>query len=131
MITLDVESRQAALSPIDLDMMTNQYITASGLYVLSSPDLWTIEKNLFYLLRNSTLVQFDQQYNMRPDFYSYDEYGTTQLAQLLMYINNISCTEDFNNLTQIVVPSMSAIVEILSDKIPTSKDVTTLPVVNY
>jgi hypothetical protein len=130
MITIDQESRQNILSPIDLDNMTNRYRTSSGLFIFSSPDLWTIEKNLFYLLRNSTLVEFNSKYRYRPDYFSYDEYGTVQLAQLIMYVNNCPSIEDFD-LVQVVIPSMSSIVEILSDKIPAPSDVSLLPEVNY
>ena len=33
---------------------------------------------------------------MKPDYLSYDEYGTVQLAQLLMYVNGVSSLEDFD-----------------------------------
>ena len=130
MITIDQESRQRVLSPLDLDNMTSRFQTSSGLYIFSSPDLWTLEKNLFYLLSNSTLVQFDSKYMYRPDYFSFDEYGTTQLAQLIMYANNCACIEDFN-LVQIIVPAMSAIVDLLSDKITAPSNATSLPSVNY
>jgi hypothetical protein len=130
MITIDQESRQRVMSPLDLDNMTSRFQTASGLYIFSAPDLWTLEKNLFYLLSNSTLVQFNSKYMYRPDYMSYDEYGTTQLAQLLMYVNSCACIEDFS-LVQIAIPTMSAIVEILSDKITAPSNVALLPIVNY
>jgi hypothetical protein len=128
-ITILDESKSRILSPIDLDQMTDRYKTSSGLFVFPSPDLWTIEKHLFYLLRNSTLVLFNQKYKYKPDYMSYDEYGTVQLAQLLMYVNNVQCIEDFN-LINVVIPTMSAIVDICQDKFPT-KDIGNLQEVNF
>ena len=115
MLTIDIESKQRRRNPTDIDNMAERYKTDSTYYTFTSPDLWTIEKNLFYLLRFSTQKQFDSKYKMRPDYLSYDEYGTAQMAQLLMYVNGVSCLENFSLVT-VVVPSYSAIVEITKDK---------------
>jgi len=119
-ITIDQESQQRALLPIDIGCMGNTYKTATGLFTFPSPSLWTIEKNLFYLFRNSIQKQFEQKYVMRPDYLSFDEYGTVALAQLLMYINNVSCIENFN-LDTVIVPTFRSIVTICQDKFPTQK----------
>ena len=130
MILIDQESKSRILSPLDLDNMTPRFRTFSNLYVFSSPDLWVIEKNLFYLLSKSSLVVFDPKYKYKPSYVSYDEYGTVQLSQLIMYVNSVACIEDFN-LTQLIIPTMSAIIEILHDKIKIPKDTSLLPGVNY
>jgi len=127
---IKVNSIEGVLSPLSLDNMTNRYNTSSGIYTFSSPDLWTLEKNLFYLLANSTVVIFQAMYVCKPDYASFDEYGTTQLAQLLMYVNNVHCIEDFD-LTQMIIPSMPAIINILQDKIQIPNDVTKLEDINY
>ena len=54
---------------------------------------------------------------MRPDYLSYDEYGTVALAQLLMYVNAVPSIEGFD-LETVIIPSMSAITEMLKDKFP-------------
>lgn len=119
-VTIDQESRQRALLPIDIGCMSNTYKTETGLFTFPSPSLWTIEKNLFYLFRNSIQKQFEQKYVMRPDYLSFDEYGTVALAQLLMYINNVSCIENFN-LDTVIIPTFQSIVTICQDKFPTQK----------
>ena len=87
----------------------------NGVYTFTSPAMWTIEKNLFYLLKNSKEVDFEPKYKMRPDYLSFDEYGTVVLAHLLMYVNYIYCLEDFD-LNTVIIPSFQAIVDIASDK---------------
>jgi len=120
-ITIDVESRQRVIIPIDIDFMTDTYKTTSGLFTFPSLSLWTIEKNIFYLLRDSVQKTFERKYLMRPDYLSFDEYGTTALAQLLMYVNNVSSIEDFD-LDTVIVPTFETIVDICKDKFPVKKN---------
>jgi hypothetical protein len=54
---------------------------------------------------------------MRPDYLSYDEYGSVTLAHMLMYVNNVSCIEKFD-LANVVIPSIEAIVNICVDRFP-------------
>ena len=129
MITIDVESRERAVSSIDFDKMTERYKTRDGVFTFSSPSLWVIEKNLFYLLRESKEVPFNMKYAMRPAYLSYDEYGTPALAQLLMYINNVPCTEDFV-LNTVVIPSLDAIVNIARDRI-VSRDTEDFAIIDW
>lgn len=117
MITIDEESKQRKKSVINIDNYGERYSTTNGIYTFTSPSLWVIEKHLFYLLRNSKQVVFEQQYKMRPDFLSYDEYGIVVLAQLLMYVNGVFCIEEFD-LDTVVIPEFQTIVEITKDKFP-------------
>lgn len=119
-ITIDLESRQRRLLPIDIGYMGDTYKTTTEIFTFPSPSLWTIEKNLFYLLRNSVQKIFEQKYVMRPDYLSFDEYGTVALAQFLMYVNTVSCIENFD-LDVVVVPTFQSIVDICRDKFPTKK----------
>jgi len=128
-ITIDQESKQRKLLPIDIDKMADTYKTESGAFTFPSPELWTIEKNLFYLLRNSVQKQFEQKYLQRPDYLSFDEYGTVALAQLLMYVNNVLCIEDFN-LDTVIIPSFQSVVEICQDKFP-DKDADSLTEIGW
>ena len=69
----------------------------------------------YSLLRNSKEITFDQKYKWRPDYLSYDQYGTVALKELLMYVNGVQCVEDFD-LSTVVIPDFSAIVDICRDK---------------
>lgn len=115
MITIDKESKQRARLAIDIDNMCERYKTANGVFTIPSPSLWTIEKNHFYLLRNSTQEKFNPKYKMKPDYLSFDKYGTVALSGLLMYINGVFSIEDFDLVT-VIIPSFTSIVEVCKDK---------------
>jgi len=117
MITIDREVQNRVRSPLNADNMGIRYKTSSGYYTFTSPSLWTIEKNLFHLLRNSERKEFRPRWYMRPDYLAFDEYNSTTLDYLLMYVNNVFTMEDFN-LDSVIVPSFSSIVSICQDKFP-------------
>lgn len=114
-ITIQDESRQRIRIPFDIDYMGPRYKTNSGIYTFTSPSLWSIQRNLFFLVANSVLVEFEPKYKMRPDYLSYDEYGTVILAYMLMYVNSVYCIEDFD-LDSVIIPSLEAVVTICKDK---------------
>lgn len=114
-ITIDKESKQRVRLSVDINFCGNRYRTDNNLFTFPAPELATIDKHLYFLLKHSTVKGFDRQYLMRPDYMSYDEYGTVVLAQLLMYVNGVSSLEQFN-LDSVYIPSFTAIVEILKDK---------------
>jgi hypothetical protein len=115
------QANQNAALPITVDFMTERYVTDTDIFTFPSPGIWTIEKNMFYLIRNSTKKPFESQYIMRPDYLCIDEYGNgtdsqfAVLAPLIMRVNNVFSYEDFN-LNEVIVPDFSAIVEMLGDK---------------
>lgn len=116
MLTIDKESKSRARLPIEIDNMANRYQTENGYFTFPSPSLETIEKNYFYLLRNSIHINFNSQYKYKPDYFSFDEYGTVALDYLIMYMNNVFCMEDFD-LKTIIVPTFDAIVNICQDRV--------------
>ena len=117
MITIDQESRQRSRLAIDINFSGNRYRTINKLFTFPSPSLDTIDQHLFYLLKNSEEKEFERQYVMRPDYLSHDEYGTVALAQMLMYVNTVPSAEAFD-LQTVIIPSFSAVVEMLKDKFP-------------
>ena len=126
---ISTEARDNIRFPVDLDFFAERYITENELYVFTSPSLWTLEKHLYYLLRNSEQKTFEPKYKMRPDYMSFDEYDTVVLAPILMYVNGVSCAENFD-LDTVIVPSFRAITEIVKDKFPTKK-ITDLSFANW
>ncbi len=115
MITIEDEARIQSKYPFDIDNFSERYKTKNNLFKFTSPSLWVIEKNLFFLLKNSKIENFDIKYRYKPSYLSYDKYKVTNLDFLLMRVNNIACAEDFD-LNTIIIPSMSAIIEICRDK---------------
>lgn len=128
--TIDNEARTRSKMPLDLDYMAKRYQTDNSIYSFTSPSLWTIEKNLFYLLKHSYEVSLDKKYIRKPWLLSYDQYGTVILEYLLMYINGIFSAEDFD-IPIVVLPTMSSIIEICKDKHSKISDSTTLEKVSW
>ncbi|MGD2072071.1 MAG: hypothetical protein PVG65_01090, partial [Candidatus Thorarchaeota archaeon] len=116
-LTIDEETKQIIRSPFDISNMSKMYKTTNEIFTFQSPSLDTIENNLYFLLRNSKEITFDRKYRMRPDYLSYDEYGTVILDQLLMYVNNVFSPEDFD-LATVIIPSVGAVVTMLQDNFP-------------
>ena len=117
MITLDQECEHRKKIIYNVDYMTERYITSNSYFEFPDPNLWTLEKNLFYLIRNSVIKNFEQKYIMRPTYLSYDEYGTVILDKLLMRVNSIFCVEDFS-LDKVIIPDYDAILKICDDRFP-------------
>jgi len=115
--TIDNEAKQFARSPLDISKMGPQYKTSNDLFSFPSPTLATIEKYLFFLLRNSTFEKFEPKYKYRPDYLSFDKYGVVILGQLLMYVNGVFSAEDFD-LQEVIIPSMQAIITMNQDNFP-------------
>lgn len=117
MFTIKKDAQKNKILPISLDYMGVSYRTDGNKFVFPSPSFWLLEKNLFFLTANSEKKNFEQKYIMRPDYLSFDEYDTVVLGPLLMYVNKIFTPEDFN-LNEVIIPDISAIIEILVDKFP-------------
>lgn len=128
-ITIDRESRQRSRLAIDINFAGDRYRTDNGYFTFPAPSLDMIDQYLYFLLKNSSEKKFERQYSFRPDYLSYDEYGTVALAQLLMYVNAVPSIEDFE-LDVVIVPTMAAITEMLKDKFPT-RDVDDLTQVEW
>lgn len=135
MFNVKEHTRQNHIIPLSSDFMATRYSTESGVYTFPSPDMWTIEKNIFFLLKNSVRKPFESQYIMRPDYLCIDEYGSGSdpqfavLAPLIMRVNNVFSYEDFN-LNDVIIPSLSSITTILQDKYKL-KDSDSLEQVNW
>ncbi len=128
-ITIDQESRQRSRLAIDINFAGNRYRTANKIFTFPTPSLDMLDQHLYYLLKNSEEKEFERQYLMRPDYLSFDEYQTVALAQMLMYVNTVPSLEAFD-LQTVIVPSFSAVVEMLKDKFPV-QDPNTLTEVNW
>jgi hypothetical protein len=129
-ITIDNEARQRIKLPIDIDFMGERYQTSNGLYTFTSPALWTIEKNLFYLLKHSVEVDLEPKYVRKPWLLAFDQYGVVSLEYLLMYVNGVFSPEDFN-ISSVVLPEMEAIIEICGDKFTKKEKIDSLEKIGW
>lgn len=117
-ITTDNESANFKRMPIDFERMGERFKTDNELFTFPDPNLQTLDENLFFLLRHATELVFKPRYNFRPEYLSFDVYGTPALAPILMYVNNIRSVEEFFDLPKVVIPSLDSITSILSDIFP-------------
>lgn len=76
-----------------------------------SPIFSVYENHRFMLLANSTIEQMTPRWKYRPDYLSYDKYGTTAWWQMLMWLNNIKSIEYFTEDT-VIVPTSDAVAKI-------------------
>lgn len=128
-ILIDQEAKNKIKAPSDIERYGNRFKTENNYFVFPDPNLETIDKNLYYLLRQSKEVKFDQKYKYRPDYLSFDEYGTTAFWEVLLYVNGVYSVEEFN-LSTVIIPSKESIVFIMRDLFPEQK-VTELTTVNW
>ena len=105
-------------------------INSNKLYTFTSPSLWTIEKNLFYLLKNSVEVDLETKYIRKPWLLAYDQYNIVTLEHLIMYVNGVFSSEDFN-ISTVVLPTMDSIVQICEDKFTRKDKVETLEKIEW
>lgn len=116
-ITIDRESRTRSRAAIDINFSGNRYKTDNDIFTFPAPTLETLDQYLFFLLKNSVQKQFERRYKYRPDYMSFDEYGTVALAHLLMYVNTVPSLEGFD-LQIVIIPSFNSIIEMLKAKFP-------------
>lgn len=77
-----------------------------------SPILLTFEKYRFVLLENSKKIISKPQWKYRPDYVSYDQYGTVSWWQLIMWINDVKSIEYFDK-DEIIVPSADILAQTI------------------
>ena len=120
---ISTEAVQNLQSPLDIEKFGQRWKTENNYFTFPDPNLLTLDKNLYYLLRHSEEVPFENKYKYKPDYLSYDYYGTVILWEMILYINNVFSLEDFD-LNTVVIPSLEAVTFIIQDsfKIPDSED---------
>lgn len=124
---ISTEAIQNLQSPLDIEKFGQRFKTENNLFTFPDPNLLTIDKNLFYLLKNSEEVKFEGKYKYRPDYLSFDYYGTVILWEMLLYVNSVFSIEDFD-LDTVVIPSLQAVNFVLQDsfQIPDPQDLTSI-----
>lgn len=130
--TIYDEARNRARQAIDFEKQSDRYKTDNDYFTFPDPNLETLEKYLFFLLKNSKEVVFDSSsYQFRPDYMSYDYYGTSNLDKLILFVNGIRTVEDFTNLKTILIPSLQSINTMLQDNFNPDEDVDDLDAVGW
>ena len=108
--TIYDEARDRARQAIDFEKQSDRYKTENDYFTFPDPNIEVLEKYLYYLLKNSKEIEFNNSvYQYRPDYVSYDFYGVPNLDKLIMFVNGIRTVEEFVNLKTVLVPSMKSI----------------------
>ena len=66
-VLIDRETIEYAKSSIDFDRFGDRFKTENGLFSFPDPNIDTIERNLFFLLKNATEIAWESKYKYRPD----------------------------------------------------------------
>lgn len=119
MINIKTQAKRNAKLLTDVDNMRTRYFERNGDVGVSFPagEIFAYEKNLYYILSRSKKREFDPKWNMKPDYTSFDLYGTVIYWQLILFLNKIYSIEEYVDLEEIIVPSVNLIYEISKDKI--------------
>lgn len=124
METIITETKKNTNLVSNIDNFRSRYMEIdydTGITVLfPSTEIYTYEHNLFRLLAESDQKKFTPRWEMRPDYASYDLYGSTIHWQLLLFVNSIHSIEDFKNLEYIFAPPLYLINKLVKDRV--SKD---------
>jgi len=112
--TIDFEAKKSANLIIDVDKHRRRYLKRIGNVSIKfiSPIIETYEKFRWFILKNSVLKDVPTKYFYRPDYFSYQEYGTTTLWTLLLFINDMRSIEEFK-VSEILVPDYGSVLEIV------------------
>lgn len=73
-----------------------------------SPVFITWEEYRYVLLQHSQKIHLKHEWKYRPDYVSYEYYGTTNWWQLILWINNVNAIEYFNH-DEIIVPDIDSV----------------------
>jgi len=125
MQTIDAEATRNAGLITDLDNFRSRYLESDyekgQAVIYPSSEIYAYEQNLFIMLAQSTLEKFKPSWTMRPDYASYDLYGTVIHWTLLLFVNSIYSVEDFRGLDEILVPPIDILHEIIRTRVPKSQ----------
>jgi hypothetical protein len=77
-----------------------------------APKLFLFEEHRFALLQNSETKELEPDFYYRPDYLSYEEYGTTNWWPMLLFINDIPTIEDFN-VPNVKIPNKDMISRLI------------------
>lgn len=111
------EARSLSTLASDFDNIRSRYVKSDvdqGIVVrFPSAESASLEHYKHLLITESDKEDFNIKWNMRPDYASYEFYGTTIYYHLIMFVNNIMSFEEFVDLETILVPRDYIVNDIL------------------
>jgi|TARA_Y100000310_G_C20683417_1_gene817472 hypothetical protein len=112
-ITIEQEANALSKLVTDIDNTRRRYTKTEDDTLINfvSPYFFIYQKHRFYLLKNSVRKTLDPKFKYRPDYLSHEEYGTTTLWTLILFINDIPNIESFDQ-NQVLVPTFQSILQL-------------------
>ena len=114
------ESKALSKNIQDVTNFRREYMY--GMISFDSPTIDIFKKHYDYLKANSTITNLNIKYHYKPEYLSYDTYQTTKLYEMLMYINNCHCIEEFTML-KVYIPDYDAVFNVLKDYLTTEEKI--------
>ncbi len=115
--TVNQEAKYSSQVFSDIDFYRRWYSLKSDDEIpvrFVSPALDAYEQYRYVLLKNSRIRRLTSKYYYRPDYVSYEEYGTTNFWSMLLFINDIPTIEQFDKLS-IIVPTIGALDTVITE----------------
>lgn len=127
------EARIQSTISSDIDCFRNNYsineqqTDGSLVHInLVAPAITLFDKYRFYILQNCSKERLELKYRLRPDYLSYDKYGTTNWWNLILYINDIPTIEEFD-IENVLIPNLDCIGKLNE----IASDMRELSLINY
>ncbi|MGB9674517.1 MAG: hypothetical protein ACPLX8_00130 [Nanopusillaceae archaeon] len=96
---------------LDISNFLDRYQYESN--IIYSPYVKPFLHAINTLINNSQTIPMTQRYMYRPDYVSFDYYGTVNLWYMIMKVNNVYSIVNFN-MPNIIVPNNDIVMSILS-----------------
>jgi len=120
MVYDDLSKEGKVLSNVIQDITNYRYKYIIEHMAFDSQKISVFQDYYPYLKVNSDYKPLDAKYKYKPDYLSYDEYGTYKFWELILFMNDCYVSEDFD-MQYVYVPKYEAIYELMKNVIPESK----------
>ena len=120
MVIDDLYTEAKTLSKTIQDISNFRYKYKINNIYFDSLKISVLEDYYQYLKANSEYKRLDPKYYYKPEYLSLDESGTPKFWELLLFVNNCFCIEDFK-MPNVFIPYYDAIFEVIKNHIPNSQ----------
>jgi hypothetical protein len=106
------QSTILAQSPTDISNVRSSYIYQGIQF--DSPAISLLQNYIYTLKATATSSTMIQRYYQRPDLVAYDNYGSTTLWYIILYVNDCKSFADFT-MNTFLIPEENVVSEFVSN----------------
>jgi len=119
MFTINTEAKANANAVTNFDNLRSIYEIKNSEFDVKFPSflIRPLANNFFVLLAHSEKTEFKEHWEYRPDYCSHDSYNTVIYWPVLLYINQVTCIENWVNLDYVYIPSFDSLIDLYRDRI--------------